>query len=115
MFGRTMNYMNYAQQYATGYMNHHAQYALQMQAQQNGGQIDPMTQHYVMQQLYNQGREKVVEMETRRLKNEEQRLAAEKEKEETMLKEVEAELQAAKQARDAGIKDMTPNYVGGGR
>ena len=39
----------------------------------------------------------------------------EKEQLETLAKEVEQELQAARQARDAGIKEMAPKYVAGGQ
>ena len=115
MLGQTMNYMNFAQQYASGYMNNHAPYYMQMQAQQMGGQLDPQMQKYFMESLYSAGREKAMEIETRRLKNENQRLTSEKEQDETLLKEIEAELQAARQARDNGIKEMAPKYTAGGQ
>jgi hypothetical protein len=64
-----------------------------------------------MRSLYQQGRDRAMQVETRNLKYEEQRIAQEKEKLEALGKSVEAELQAAKQARDAGIKDMAPRYT----
>ena len=52
-----------------------------------------------------------MQVETKNLKVEEERLAQEKEKLEALGKEIAAELQSAKEARDQGIKDMAPKYT----
>ena len=81
-----------------------------MGQQQNAQQQQQMNQ-YIMRQLYQQGRDRALQVETRNLKLEEDRLVQEKEKLETLGKEVEAELKAAKEARDKGIQDMAPKYT----
>ena len=115
MMGETLNYMNRAQQFATGYMQQNSQYQLMLMAQQNGGQITPEMQYAVMDQMYSAGREIAMEAETRRLKAENEKLQTEKEQEEILLKEIDAELQSAKQAREASLKDMAPKYTAGGQ
>lgn len=115
MMGRTMNYLGFAHNSALAYMNQNAPYMQQMYMQQMGQQQNAQQQQqmnqYIMRQLYQQGRDRALQVETRNLKLEEERLAQEKEKLETLGKEVEAELKAAKEARDKGIQDMAPKYT----
>ena len=70
---------------------------------------------YIMSQLYKEAADKMQQKEVRKLKREEEKMKNEKEQLETLAKEVEQELQAARQARDAGIKEMAPKYVAGGQ
>jgi len=111
MLGRTLNYLGFAQNYANGYMQQNAPYMQQMYAQQNGGQLDPQMQQYIMEQLYKDGREKAKEIEERNLKRIEEDLQQQKEREQAQLSEVEEELKSAKEARKAAIKDMAPQYT----
>lgn len=115
MMGRTMGYLGFAHNSALQYMNQNAPYMQQMWMQQTGqpqnAQQQQMMQQYIMRQLYMQGRERAMQVETKNLKIEEDRMMQEKEKLETLGKELEAELQSARQARDAGIKDMAPKYT----
>ncbi len=101
--GRAMGYLAFAH-------NSSLQYMQQMGQGQTAQQQQQM-QEYIMRSLYQQGRDRAMQVETRNLKVEEQRIAQEKEKLEALGKSVEAELQAARQARDAGIKDMAPKYT----
>ena len=68
-------------------------------------------QNWIMTKLYEQGREKAMQIETRNLKVEEDRLAQEKERLTAQGTAVEAELKAAREGRDAAIKDMAPKYT----
>ena len=101
--GRAMGYLAFAHNSSLQYM--------QQMGQGQTAQQQQMMQEYIMRSLYQQGRDRAMQVETRNLKYEEQRIAQEKEKLEALGKSVEAELQAAKQARDAGIKDMAPRYT----
>ncbi len=115
MMGRSMNYLTYAHNSSLQYMQQNAPYMTQFYLQQMGQAQSPqqqqMMQEYIMRSLYQQGRDRAMQVETRNLKFEEQRIAQEKEKLEALGKSVEAELQSARQARDAGIKDMAPKYT----
>ena len=68
-------------------------------------------QRWIMIQLYQQGRDKAMQIETRNLKIEQDRLTQEKERLEALGQSVEAELKSAKEARDQAIKDMAPRYT----
>ena len=68
-------------------------------------------QRWIMIQLYQQGRDRAMQIETRNLKVEEDRIAQEKERLEALAKSVDAELKSAKEGRDAAIKDMAPRYT----
>lgn len=115
MLGRTMNYLGFAHNSALAYMNQNAPYMQQMYMNQMGqgqnAQQQQQMQEYIMRQLYQQGRERAMQVETRNLKLEEDRITQEKEKTQTLLTEIEAELKAAREARDQGIKDMAPKYT----
>lgn len=115
MMGRTMNYLGFAHNSALQYMQQNAPYMQQMYMQQMGQQQTAQQQQqmnqYIMRQLYQQGRDRALQVEERNLKAEEARLGQEKEKLETLGKEIAAELQAAKEARDQGIKEMAPKYT----
>lgn len=115
MMGRTIGYLGFAHNSAIAYMNQNAPFMQQLYMQQMGQAQDPqqqqMMQQYIMRQLYMQGRERAMQIETRNLKLEEDRLAQEKEKLETLGKSIDQELKAAKEARDQGIKDMAPKYT----
>lgn len=115
MMGRTMNYLAFAHNSSLQYMQQNAPYMQQMYMQQMGqqqnAQQQQMMQNYILRSLYMQGRERAAEIETKNLHEEEQRLAHEKERLETLMKEIDAELKAAKEARDKGIQDMAPKYT----
>ncbi len=117
MMGRTMNYLGFAHASAIAYMNQNApfmqQVYMQQMGQQQNAQQQQMMQQYIMKQLYMQGRERAMQIETRNLKMEEDRLTQDKERLETLAKSIDAELKAAKEARDQGIKDMAPKYTFG--
>ena len=113
--GRAMGYLAYAHNSSLQYMQQQATFMTQFYMGQMGQAQSPEDQQrmkeYIMRSLYQQGRDRAMMVETRNLKIEESRIAQEKEKLEALGKSVEAELQAAKQARDAGIKDMAPKYT----
>jgi len=115
MMGRTMNYLAFAHNSSMQYMQQNAPYMQQMYMQQMGQQQNDQQkqqmQNYIMRMLYMQGRDRAAQIETRNLNEEEKRIAQEKEKIEALLASVNQELQAAKQARDQGIKDMAPKYT----
>lgn len=115
MMGRTMNYLAFAHNSSMQYMQQNAPYMQQMYMQQMGqqqnAQQQQQMQNYIMRMLYMQGRDRAAQIETRNLNQEEKRIAQEKEKTEALLASVNQELQAAKQARDQGIKDMAPKYT----
>ena len=113
--GRAMNYLAFAHNSSLQYMQQQAPFMTQLYMQQMGqgqtAQQQQMMNEYIMRSLYQQGRDRAMAVETRNLKIEEQKIAQEKEKLEALGKSVEAELQSARQARDAGIKDMAPKYT----
>lgn len=116
MMGRTMNYLAFAHNSSLQYMQQNAPYMQQMYMQQMAGQQQNAQQQqqmqaYMMRKLYEQGRDRAMQVETRNLKIEEDRITQEKERLEALGKSIEAELQAAKEARDKGIKDMAPKYT----
>ena len=110
MMGRTMNYLAFAHNSSLQYMQQNLPYMQQMWQQQNAQQAQQM-QNYMMRTLYMQGRERAAQIEARNLNMEEQRIAQEKERLETLLAEISQELKSAKEARDQGIKDMAPKYT----
>ena len=110
MLGRTLNYLTTANNSATAYMHQTAPYVQQMWAQQNPQQQQMMSV-FIMQQLYNQGRDRALQVETKLLKVDEDKLKQEKEKLETLAQAVEQELKAAKEARNKGLQDMAPKYT----
>ncbi len=116
MLGRSMAYMAFAHNSSYQYMMQNAPYmtsiwAQQMQGMAQNPQQQQQMQRWIMESLYKQGRDRAMQIEQRNLKYEEQRITNEKEKLEALGKSVQAELEAAKQARDAGIKEMAPKYV----
>lgn len=111
MMGRTMNYLSFAHNSSLQYMQQNAPYMQQMYMQQMQGQQQQQYQAFIMRKLYEQGRDRAMQIETRNLKVEEERITQEKEKLEALGKSIEAELQAAKEGRDKGIKDMAPKYT----
>ena len=54
-----------------------------------------------------------MQIETKNLKIENDKLQQEKEKLDTLSQEIDAELEATRKARDTAIKDMAPRYVSG--
>ncbi len=116
MMGRTMNYLAFAHNSSLQYMQQNLPYMQQMwqqqmQGQQQNAQQAQQMQNYMMRTLYMQGRERAAQIEARNLNMEEQRIAQEKERLETLLAEISQELKSAKEARDQGIKDMAPKYT----
>ncbi|MBP3820753.1 hypothetical protein J6G99_03810 [bacterium] len=115
MMGRSMAYLSFAHNSSMQYMQQNAPYMQQMYMQQMGGQQNPQQQqmmnNYIMRSLYTQGRERAAQIETQNLHQEEGRIAQEKERLETELQEVTQELKAAKEARDADIRDFAPKYT----
>ncbi len=117
--GRVMGHAGRVYNESMAYANANAPYYQQMWMQQYGGNLDTNSQqmmnNYIMGQLYTDAADKMTQKEVRRLKREEEKMKNEKEQQETLLKEVEQELQSARQARDNGIKEMAPKYVAGGQ
>lgn len=116
MMGRTMNYLAFAHNSSLQYMQQNLPYMQQMwqqqmQGQQQNAQQAQQMQNYMMRTLYMQGRERAAQIEAKNLNMEEQRIAQEKERLETLLAEISQELKSAKEARDQGIKDMAPKYT----
>ena len=115
MMGRTLGYLGFAHNSAIAYMNQNAPMMQQLWMQQLGPNQNPQQQQmmnmYILRQLYMQGRERAMQIETRNLKLEEDRLQQEKDKLEALGKSIEEELKSAKEARDQGIKDMAPKYT----
>ena len=115
MMGRSMNYLAYAHNSSLQYMQQNAPMMQQMYMQQMGGQQNPQQQmymnNYIMRSLYTQGRDMAAQVETRNLKEEEARMAAEKEQIETALQAINAELQSTREARNQDAKDFKPNYT----
>ena len=116
MLGRSMAYMAFAHNSSYQYMMQNAPYMASIWTQQMQGvaqnpQQQQQMQRWIMESLYKQGRDRAMQIEQRNLKYEEQKITNEKEKLEALGKSVQAELDAAKQARDAGIKEMAPKYV----
>lgn len=83
----------------------------------NGYNQDAQTQqanyNLFLSKMYEDGVAKAAKREEAALKREEEKLKAEKDQLEVLSKEIEQELEAAKQARDAGIKEMAPKYTAG--
>ena len=96
-------------------MQQNAPQAIQWYQSQMGRTQSPennaMMQNWIMLQFYQQGRDRAMQIETRNLKVEEDKIAQEKERLEAQGKSVEAELKAAKEGRDQAIKDMAPKYT----
>ena len=115
MMNRSMNYLGYAHNSALQYMQQNAPMMQQMYMQQIGMQQNPMQQqqmnNYIMQSLYIQGRDRAAQIETRNLKEEEAKMASEKEQLEAALQAVTTELQSAREARNQESKDWKPNYT----
>lgn len=116
MMGRTMAYLAFAHNSSMQYMQQNAPIMMQMYGQQLANQQQnpqqaQMMQNYIMRSLYTQGRERAAQIEEKNLHAEEGRLAQEKEKQETLLQEVMAELKSAKEARDKDIEAFAPKYT----
>lgn len=113
--GRMMNYLAWAHNNSLLYMKQNAGPAIQWYQSQMGNsqnaENNQQMQRWIMTQLYQQGRDRAMQIETRNLKVEEDRIAQEKERLEAQGKSVEAELKSAKEGRDAAIKDMAPRYT----
>lgn len=113
--GRTLNYLAWAHNNSVLYMQQNAPQAISWYQSQMGNTQDAQSiqkmQKWIMTKMYEQGREKAMQIETRNLKVEEDRLAQEKERLTAQGTAVEAELKAAKEGRDAAIKDMAPKYT----
>lgn len=117
MTGRAIGYLSYANMAAIQYTQANAPMMTMMFQQQNAGymqnpqQMQNM-QAYIMNTLYAQGRELVKQQEEKNLKVEEGKIAQEKDILQTQLAEINEEIKACKDARNQGIKDLAPNYVG---
>ena len=114
MFGRSMMYMNYSHNMAV--QNAQMNYmGMQPMIAQQIAQMDPqsqmMYQQWIQQNLYKQERERFAKIEAKLLNEQEKEIMQEKEKIESQLKMIEAELQSVRQAEEAGIKAFAPKYV----
>lgn len=113
--GRTMNYLAWAHNNSLMYMQQNAPQAIAWYQAQMGNsqsaQNNAQMQQWIMTQLYQQGRDRAMQIETRNMKIEEDKIAQEKERLEAQGKSVEAELKAAKEGRDKAIQDMAPKYT----
>lgn len=115
MFGRAYNYLLNANNSAYTYMQQTAPVFQQMWMQQQPTQQTAQQQQamsvFIMKQLYQQGRDKALQVETKLMKVEEDKLTQEKTKLEALAQSIEADLKSAKEARDKGIQDMAPKYT----
>jgi len=115
MMGKTMNYLAWAHNNSVAYMQQNAPQAISWYMNQMGNSMsateNQKMQRWIMTKLYEQGRERAMQIETRNLKVEEDKIAQEKERLEALGKSVEAELKSAKEGRDQAIKDMAPKYT----
>ena len=115
MMARSMNYLAYAHNSSLQYMQQNAPMMQQMYMQQMGVQQNAQQQqqfnNYIMQSLYIQGRDRAAQIETRNLKEEEAKMASQKEQLETALQAINAELQSTKEARNQDAKEWKPNYT----
>ena len=113
MMGRSMAYIGYAHNMALQYMQQNAPMMQMMYQQQMGGamQNPQQMQNYIMRTLYIQGREQAAQEETKNLKVEEGKLAAEKDTLEALQAEITEEIKAVKSARDEDIKAFAPKYT----
>ena len=114
--GRAMAYMAFAHNTSYQYMMQNAPYMTSIWQQQMQGMVQnpqqqQQMQRWIMESLYQQGRDRAMQIEQRNMKVEEQKITQEKEKLEALGKSVQAELDSARQARDAGIKEMAPKYT----
>lgn len=115
MMGRSLGYFAWAHNNSLQYMQQNTPYMQQMYAQQMQQQNQMQQQqmmNFIQRSLYIQGRERMKEIETRNLNEEEKRITYEKEKCETLLSEINEELKSAKEARKQGIQDLAPHYTG---
>ena len=115
MFGRAIGYLTNANSSAYNYMQQTAPAINSIWMQQQPTPPTPQQQQmmteFIMKQLYQQGRDKALQIETKFLKIDEEKLTQEKEKLETLAQSIEAELKSAKEARNKGIQDMAPKYT----
>lgn len=114
MMGRTLGYLAFAHNSSIFYMEQNAPGVENMwgqQMQQMTPEAQAQMSEYIRRQLYQQGRDRALQIETRNLKVEEESMTREKDKLEALGKSIEAELKSAKEGRDAGIRDMAPKYT----
>ena len=115
MFGRQMMYMNYAHNMAVFGAQQQMmmmQPQLSMQVGQMGNpQYQQMYMNWVFRSLYEQQRQQIGKQEQKLLNEQEKQIQAEKAKIETQLKMLDQELESTKQAEDAGVKQMKPEYT----
>ncbi|MCM1339712.1 MAG: hypothetical protein NC191_08580 [Muribaculaceae bacterium] len=117
MMGRCLGFAGGMYNQAMLHAQQNAPFLMQQYMASLGGTADPQTQAMIQQMclnsMYQAGADIATQKEVRKLKREEEKMKNEKEQLETLAKEVEQELQAARQARDAGIKEMAPKYTAG--
>ena len=116
--GRAMQYLGYAHDSAMQYMQQNEAGFINFYMQQMGQGQTPeqqqQMQEWIRRSLYEQGRDRAMQVETKNLKIEEDKLKQEKEKLDVLAQEIQQELEAAQKGRDAAIKDMAPKYVANG-
>ena len=115
--GRAMRYLGYAHNSSLQYMQQNEQGFMNWYSAQLGQAQSPQQQQqmieWIRRSLYEQGRDRAMQVEQRNIKIEEDKIRQEKTKLETLQEEIKNEIEAAKKGRDEGIKDMTPKYVAG--
>ena len=116
MMGRSMAYIGYAHNMALQYMQQNAPMMQQMYMQQMGVQQNPQQQqymnNYIMRSLYIQGRDMAAQIETKNLKEEEEKMASQKAQLEAGIAAINAELESTKKARSEDAQNWKPNYTG---
>lgn len=114
MFQKMSIFMAYSDQFGRANANQNIGTVMAMN-QQNMTQMPPALQQQYQQMafinLYNQGKEKLAQQETKRLNVEEAKMEKEKSQLETQLQMLEAEEKSTKEAVDAAAKDSAPKYV----
>ncbi|MFI3299851.1 MAG: hypothetical protein R3Y28_00375 [Candidatus Gastranaerophilales bacterium] len=114
MFNRQMMYMTYS--HNGSIMGAQQKYTMmQPQIQMQMQQIDPNAQaqyqQWVFQNLYQQERERMAQMETKLLNEQEKEIQKEKAQIETRLKLLDQEYQSCKDAESAAIEQWKPVYT----
>jgi hypothetical protein len=114
--GRAMAYLAFAHNSSYQYMMQNAPYMTSIWTQQMQGTAQnpaqqQQMQRWIMESLYQQGRDRALQIEQRNLKIEEDKIAQEKEKLVALGQSVQVELEEARKGRDAAIKEMAPKYT----
>ena len=112
---RMMQYWGTANGIAANHIQRNLEPMFNMYMAQTGNRQTPeqqmQTRAWIVESLREQARDRAVQIETKNLKVVEDKLKQEKDKLETLQKEIAAEIEAVQKARDESIKEMAPKYT----